>query len=77
MSNRGEPSIEMRQVIKVLRRNRSTGETTCRPKSEWMVIIPPKLAFPELEAQLWFRDGDDHPVSRTTLADGSILLSGD
>lgn len=77
MSRHAESLCEMGQIIKVLHRNAAVCETTLRQKSEWMIIIPLNLAIPELEAQLWFRDSDNHPVTRTTLADGSISLSGD
>ena len=64
------------EIITVLRRGIAAIEMPLRQKSEWIVIIPSTLASPELEAMLWFRDSDNRPVSRTTLGDGSILLSG-
>lgn len=44
--------------------------------SEWAVLIPPDLAWHELETLILRFHADRHPVCRHTLDDGSILFSG-
>jgi hypothetical protein len=44
--------------------------------SEWVVLIPPGLAWRELETLILRFPAGRSPVRRHTLADGSILFSG-
>jgi hypothetical protein len=46
-------------------------------KSDWVALIPPSLAWPEVEALFLRWDVCGHRVSRRILADGSVLLSGE
>ncbi len=44
--------------------------------SEWVALIPPTLAWSEIEALFMRSHADGCPVTRHTLADGSVLFSG-
>ena len=72
MNKHAEPIIQIwpySQVPPSLKRLSGT-------ESEWVALIPPNLAWPELEALFLRWDGDSHRVIRHTLPDGSILFSG-
>ena len=72
-------SKRMEQVVKIWPYNRVpqslkrlSGETP-----DWVALVPPTLAWPEVEALFLRWNVDTYRVNRRTLDDGSILFSGE
>jgi len=72
MSKHGEPVIRIWPYSEVPQSLKHLSEVG----SEWVALVPPNLALPELEEVFLRWQINRHRVMRHILADGSILYSG-